>query len=251
VCLFAARQATHRIVAVAFITLLTVLPSAAWAVRNASVGDRLRISTVGDVTLFYYFAGYTISEERGEDWDSNWPARSAELLTKLQSRTAPGEDVFAPMRTISKEELAARPTVAAKVIAKSWVKLAVAHSVSDAAHLIGEHYQPSNLVSRLLLREQDTGEPRPGLTAMLLPAVWSLANLIILVLALTGAVMGLRKREWGFVLPLVFTIALFTIATMSQGMERFRTPFMFAMFLLAARVMGRQSPVVPANPTAS
>ncbi len=235
----AARRTSHRVAAVAVVAALTLLPSAAWAVRNAAVGNGLRVSTVGDVTLFYYFAGYTISEERGEDWVGRWPTRSAELLAKLRARVGPGDDVFAAMRAISREELQARPAVAARVLAKSWVKLAVAHSAGDAAHLVGEPYRPSNLVARLVLREEAGGGPGPGPAALVLPALWTLANVAVLGLAAAGAAVGLRRREWAFILPLGLTVALFTVATMSQGMERFRTPFMFALFLLAARVAGR------------
>ena len=50
---------------------------------------------MGDVTLLYYVAGYSISEEHSEDMVEKWPARSEELADKLETHVGPGEDVIA------------------------------------------------------------------------------------------------------------------------------------------------------------
>ena len=59
---------------------------------------------------------------------------------------------------------------------------------------------------------------------------------------MVGAVLAVRRRRWAFVVPLVLTVALFTAATASQGMERFRSPFMFALFLLSVAPWGLKRP---------
>ncbi len=64
---------------------------------------------MGDVNLLYYTAGYTLSEEKGEDWLASWPKRVDELSQRLEQRLAPGQDVFSAGRSLAVEELKARP----------------------------------------------------------------------------------------------------------------------------------------------
>lgn len=236
---FAARRADRRWIAVAVVAAAALLPSAAWAVRNAATGNGFRVSTVGHVTLFYYFAGYAISEERGVDWLTTWPERSVELLGRLRERVKPGDDIFSRMKELAVEELKARPGPAAKVLAKSWVKLYVAHSLGEVYQLFGAEYRPQNLFARLVLRENEPGGGEPvSAWAAVPPLLWVGLNAVVAGLAAIGAFLALRRRRFAFVLPLAATVLLFTAATMSQGLERMRTPFEFALFLLAVAPWG-------------
>jgi len=235
---YAWRRADRRVLAAAVVAAVTLLPSVGWAARNAAVGNGFRVTTVGDMTFFYHFAGYTLSEERGADWQKTWPERAEEQLAALRPRVKPGADVFAEMRALATEELKARPAVAAKVLAKSWVKLYATHSLGEMYRLLGLEYRPTNLMSRYVLGEAAPDEPAPPPADAVLPLAWVGLNLAIAGLALAGTVVGLRRRRFAFVLPLAATVVLFTVATMSQGMERFRSPFMFALFLLAVAPWG-------------
>lgn len=230
------RRGDRRWLAGAAIAAAACLPSAAWAARNAAVGNGFRVSSVGEVTFLYYFAGYTVSEERGDDWVAAWPRRSDELNGKLRPRVRAGDDVFGRMRVVAAEELAARPGVAATVLAKSWAKLYLTHSVGELYHLCGAEYRPTNLLARYVLREDVEGA-RPSAAAATLPVAWVGLNAVIAAAAGYGGVVALRRRP-AFAAPLLLTIGLFTAATMSQGMERFRTPFQFALLLLAVAPFG-------------
>lgn len=232
------RRADRSVLAALVVAAGTILPSAGWAARNAAVGNGFRVTTVGDMTFFYHFAGYTLSEERGVDWLQAWPERCEEQLAALRPRVKPGADVYNEMRAVAMEELKARPAVAAKVLLKSWVKLYIAHSVGELYHLLGVEYRPTNLMSRYVLGEATPSEPTPPLAEAILPLAWSGLNVLVAGLAAVGVVVGLRRRQFAFVLPLALTVLLFTAATMSQGMERFRAPFMFALFLLAVAPWG-------------
>src|SRR5262249_21645437 len=117
-----------RAAALLMLVLTALLPPLGWAARNQSVGEGLRVSTVGDVTLLYYVAGYGISEEQGKDWLQDWPLQSKALATKLKNRVEPGEDVISAARRLALEEIQARPTAVARVLLKSQLKLWVAHS---------------------------------------------------------------------------------------------------------------------------
>ena len=207
-------------------------PSAAWSARNWSRGEGFRVSTVGDLTLFYYSAAYAISEERGQDWSAAWPARVDELADRLGRRVAPGVDVYRASRAIAFEELARRPVVTAKVLAKSQVKLFVNHSVADACHVFGFDYKPSGLFSRLVLGESaEKGPGGPGLLA--LAATWTLLNVAIAAAGLLGLVLTLRRRDLKAFLACGLPVVLIAVVTSTSGLERFRLAMMLPLVLLA------------------
>jgi hypothetical protein len=53
----------------------------------------------------------------------------------------------------------------------------------------------------------------------------------------------IRHQQKSLLLALGCTIVLFTGSTLSQGMERFRTPYLFALALLAAAPWAKIAPV--------
>ena len=152
------RPAPRKWLAAGAVVLVAVVPSAAWAVRNSATGNGMRVSTVGELNLYYYGAAYVISEERGDDWLTSWPARVQELTDRLAAKLQPGEDVFALARKEALAEFRAHPSTTAKVAAKSQVKLGIDHSVGLAAGLYGVEYKPSGFFSDVLRGKVDTSK---------------------------------------------------------------------------------------------
>ncbi|HEY1187134.1 MAG TPA: hypothetical protein VGE74_05720 [Gemmata sp.] len=225
---------SRKRLAAALTVLVAVLPSAAWAVRNASAGNGLRVSTVGEMNLYYYGAAYVISESRGEDWFTSWPKRVQELTDRLESKLQPDQDVFGLARKEALAELKAHPSATAKVAAKSQVKLGVDHSAGLAAGLYGVEYQPSGFFSDLLRGKFDSSKLSVwGLIAL----PWTLLNALIVLLALVGLVRAVLRRKWALLFGCLLPIVLFSAATFPVGLERFRLPFMPFLFVLAACVI--------------
>jgi len=235
------RSSKRRVVATGLTLIVALLPPFGWAVRNAAVGNGFRVSTVGEITIYYYFLASVRAEERGEDPYATWQKQSDQLLKELQVKVKPGEDISVVMQREAVQELKSKPNVTAKVLLKSQVRLWAAHSVGDLYDIFGEKYQSTNLVARYVFGEKTEG-PSPRPVDALLPAAWSGLNVLLIVAMLVGTMRALRSREWRLVVPLAITIALFSAATMSQGMERFRTPFLFAVVLLAGRSLGSAKP---------
>jgi hypothetical protein len=225
------RTAPRKWTAAGALVLAAVVPSALWAARNASTGNGARVSTVGELNLYYYGAAYVISETRGEDWFTSWPARVAELTARLEGKVKPGQDVYALARKEAVAELTANPTVTAKVALKSQVKLGIDHSADLAAGLYGVKYEPSGFASDLLRGKFDSSK----LTLWGLIALpWSLFNALIVLLAVVGAIRAALRRRWALVLACAVPVVLFSAATFPVGLERFRLPFMPFLFVLAA-----------------
>jgi hypothetical protein len=231
-CALAWKHTAIRWRMVLTITCLTVMPSALWSIRNRTVGEGMRITSVADLDLLYCLAGYAISEERGEDWLETWPQRITELSQRLRQRLQPGEDVVTAARHLAIEECRVRPVAVLRVCAKSSFKLFVGHSLGSMVELLGMPYQPSGIVSRLLLREQapGAGGSWPILAAAL---AWATLNVIIFVSSLVGFVLALRCRNWCLVVVGGLITVLFTAATAAVGLERFRIPIMLPLLLLA------------------
>jgi hypothetical protein len=203
-----------------------------WAARNARVGEGFRLSTVSDVNFLFYFAAYSISEERGEDWHETWLTRVDELGAKLERRLRPGEDVFGAARTLAIEEVRARPAAAARVLGKSALKLMVDHSTGDAAAALGMKYEPSGLFSRFVLHESAPPYSRTEAGAAIVPAAWILLNLVISGIAVWRLVAAARRHNATILIGCGLTIVLFAVATLSNGIERFRMPIMLPLFVL-------------------
>jgi hypothetical protein len=225
------RRTRRKWFAAAVTVLIAAIPSAFWAARNAAAGNGARVSTVGDMNLYFYGAAYVISESRGEDWFTSWPTRVDELARELAERVKSGEDVFAHARNAALADLAARPGATARVAVKSQVKLGIDHSAELAAGLYGVQYQPSGFFSNLL-----SGEFAPSrISAWALVAIpWVALNALVLLLAAYGVVRCARRRLWPLLFGCLVPVVLFSIASFPVGLERFRIPFMPFLFVLAA-----------------
>jgi hypothetical protein len=225
------RTAPRKWLAAGVMVLVAVIPSIAWALRNASTGNGLRVSTVGELNLYYYGAAYVISEERGEDWLARWPVRLQELTDRLASKLQPGDDVFTLARKEALTEFRAHPSTTAKVAAKSQVKLGIDHSVGLVAGLYGVEYKPSGFFSEVLRGKFDSSKLSVwGLIAL----PWSALNGLIALLAAVGAIRGAVRRRWGLMFACLIPVVMFSIASFPVGLERFRLPFMPFLFILAA-----------------
>ena len=64
--------------------------------------------------------------------------------------------------------------------------------------------------------------------------VWMLLNILIALAAVGGANRAMHQRQWRILIFGALSILLFTLATGSVGLERFRMPMMLPMFILAA-----------------
>lgn len=230
-CALTWQQTPARYRSLAMTVLFALIPPAGWAVRNNAVGEGLRVSSVGDINLLYYSAAYAISEERAEDWLQSWPQRVDELTLRLEQQLRPGEDVVAAARRLAIAELRARPVIALRVHAKSMFKLFCDHSLGLASELVGIPYQPSGLFSRLVLRDR-TEAAGGSWGTLALSLAWMLLNVATLLMALWGLARAVRRRSWTVVVTGGATTVLFAIATGAVGLERFRMPIMFPLFLL-------------------
>lgn len=225
------RSASHRWLAAGLLVLVAVLPSAVWAGRNHAAGHGPRVSTVGELNLYFYGAAYVVSERRGDDWLASWPARVSELEERLAGKLEPGQDVFAAARKEALGEFRAHPGTTAKVLAKSEVKLCVDHSAGLAAALYGVEYRPSGFFSDLLRGRFDASKLSLwGLIAL----PWSALNGLLVLLAVIGVVRAARRRAWALVFACAAPVVLFSLATFPVGLERFRLPFVPFLFVLAA-----------------
>jgi len=239
------RSASRRWLAVGVAVLVAVVPSAAWAARNSAAGHGPRVSTVGELNLYFYGAAYVVSENRGDDWFASWPKRVAELRERLAGKLQPGQDVFAAARKEALAEFKAHPGTTAKVFAKSEVKLCVDHSAGLAAALYGVEYKPSGFFSDLLRGKLDTSKLSVwGLIAL----PWTALNALVTLLAAVGFVRAALRRRWSLVFACALPIVLFSLATFPVGLERFRLPFVPFLFVLAAAAVWPPARPLPNPP---
>jgi hypothetical protein len=218
------------------LVLAAGLPPVLWALRNQAVGEGFRLTSVGDLNLLYYTAAYSISEGRDEDWLQSWPNRVQELTDRLSGKLQPGEDVVTAARRLALDEIRSRPGTVARVQTKSWLKLFFDHSLSTLANTLGLSYQPSGLFSALLSGE-DSSPPRQqgnSLALRIAALTWMSLNVLITLAAFSGIVQAIRKHQWRMLIFGGITVLLFTLATGSVGLERFRMPMMLPLFILAA-----------------
>jgi hypothetical protein len=227
---------SSRAVAIIILAIAAFLPPTLWAFRNQAVNEGFRVTTVGDLNLLYYTAAYAISEERREDWLESWPTRVDGLTNRLSRRLKPGEDVVTAVRRLAWDQIRQRPKSVLKIQAKSWLKLFVDHSLPTAAETLGIAYRPSGLFSNLIMNS----EPRPQgpqgnsiATSILALGLMSI-NGLIAVAAVVGTNRALHRHDWRLFIFGVVSILLFTLATGSVGLERFRMPMMLPLLVLAA-----------------
>lgn len=239
------KTAPRKWLAAGVTVAVAVLPSAAWAARNASAGNGPRVSTVGELNLYYYGAAYVASETRGDDWLASWPVRVEELTERLAGKLQPGQDVFALARSEALAEFKANPGTTAKVAAKSEVKLCIDHSAGAAAGLYGVEYKPSGFFSDVLRGKLDASKLSAwGLIAL----PWTALNALVALLAAAGLVRAVLRRKWALVFACLIPVALFSLATFPVGLERFRLPFMPFLFVLAACAVWPPERSPPAAP---
>jgi hypothetical protein len=225
-----------KAISVVVLATAAFIPPTLWAFRNQAVNEGFRVTTVGDLNLLYYTAAYAISEERREDWLESWPTRVDGLTNRLSRRLKPGEDVVTAARRLAWDQIRQRPKSVLKIQAKSWLKLFVDHSLPAAAETLGIAYRPSGLFSNLIMNS----EPRPqgpqgnSLATSILALGWMGLNVLIAVAAIIGANRALHHRDWRILVFGLVSILLFTLATGSVGLERFRMPMMLPLFVLAA-----------------
>jgi len=243
-------QVHSKIVAVVFVSIAAFLPPTLWAFRNQAVYEGFRVTTVGDLNLLYYTAAYAISEERHEDWLESWPTRVDGLTNRLSRRLRPGEDVISAARRLAWDQIRQRPKSVIKVQAKSWLKLFVDHSMPTVAEALGIAYRPSGIFSNLIMNS----EPRPqasqgnSFVTSILALAWMGLNVLILIAAVIGANRALHQRDWRVLIFGVASIILFTLATGSVGLERFRLPMMLPLFVLAAVALAPRVIQTPRQP---
>jgi len=223
-------SASRRWRAAILTVIVAAMPSTLWMVRNHQTGNGARVSTVGNINLYFYGAAYVISESRDEDWLASWPKRVEELASRLASRLKRGEDVFSLARKEALAEFRTQPMTTARVALKSIVKLAVDHSLHHAVGLFGMDYQPSGFFSELLRGKLDTS--KLSLQA-LLAVPWSALNVILLLLAVVGMIRVAVSRNNRLVLACLLPVLLFSAATFPVGVERFRLPMMPFLFILS------------------
>ena len=223
------RTAPRKWLAAAVAVCVAALPSVVWVVRNAAVGNGPRVSTVGELNLYYYGAAYVESENKGQDWLTSWPDRVRELTQRLEGKLQPGEDVFALARKEAVAEFRANPGATAKVALKSEIKLGIDHSAGLAAGLYGAEYEPSGFFSGVLAGKIDTSKITLwGIIAL----PWTALNGVLALLAVVGLARAALRRRWALVFGCLIPVVLFSIATFPVGLERFRLPFMPFLFVL-------------------
>ena len=231
------RRSGRRILAAACLIGASVIPSVAWAVRNRAEGEGLRITSNSELTLLYYAASYSISEERGEDWSTTWPTRVEELADRLGRRVLRGEDVYSAARKLAIEEMRARPSAVCRVLMMSEVKLMLDHSLGDVYRLIGQPYRPSDLKSRILAGRRLSGGDL-DIKAAVFAVAWMVLNAAIAAAALLGVIIAMRRRNWPLLVAGGLTCLLVVAVTATNGLERFRLPMAFPLFILAGYAIG-------------
>jgi hypothetical protein len=236
------KQGTLRVTGVAAMVGVSMLPVVGWAGRNLAAGEGFRVSWVSDMNLLFYHAAYAIAEERGEDWHLTWETHIGELEKRLAARLRPGEDVMAAARSLGVEELTRRPSAAARVVLKSWLKLAVDHSFAAAASMFGGSYTPTGIFSRFVLHDPGPSLGRPNLPVVVLILSWIGLNAAIALASAVALARAFWRKEWALLIVGGVTIALFTVATGAVGLERMRMPIMLPLLLLTGSLVpGRPS----------
>lgn len=230
---FASARISRRAATVVFAVAM-VFP-VAWAARNYSTGNGFRVSVVTDQNLLVPMTAYVLAEARGEDWSARWQAYARELGAELESRVAPGEDVYRAARALALSHFAGQPGAVARVQGKSWLKLAVDHSLTDASRLVGAPLPPSGLFSARILREPAQVSPSTWVR-LALAGPWMLLNAALALLAAAGLVLAVLRRDV-LLLPACLMILLFAVSVGGLGLERFRLPMLPGMLLLAGSVL--------------
>src|SRR5262249_54560195 len=110
------------------------------------------------------------------------------------------------------------------------------HSLPTGAEALGIPYQPSGLFSNLIMNSEARAQGPQGdsIVAPILALGWMGLNICIVVAAVIGANRAFHHRDWRVLVFGVGSVLLFTLATGSVGLGRFRLPMMLPLFVLAA-----------------
>ena len=243
------RQARARIAWILVAAALVAAPSLLWATRNLRVGEGFRVSTVGDFNLLFYTVPYSMAEAHGSDWNEEWRSNVDKIMITLDSELREGQDTFAAVRHLALQEIISRPRATTRVQIKAFVKLLVDHSLPDLYQEWGRTYEPSGLFSRLVLREQGgSQQARIDRTGAAAVVAWMMLNGLIVLSAGTGLALAVWRRRWTFVATWGLPVILFSIATGSVGLERFRMPVVLPLLMLCGYALdaavGRAQDVV-------
>lgn len=214
----------------------SLLPTIGWAARNAHAGLGYRISSVPYINNYFYTAAYMDITRAGKDTRDDWPATVGNLFETLKTRIRPGEDVFAAMNRLTLDKIATEPTVYAKVILNSVVKLMTDHSASDLYKTLGWAYQPTGLRDRLLSGNWSLHDGTDW-PALLIATSWMGWNAVLTLLMLAGLARLTVQRQWPTLLLLGGGWVYFALATQATGLERFRVPILGLQAVCAAAAL--------------
>lgn len=243
VVLMALQRTDRRWLNAVLAGIITVTPTVLWSARNQAKGEGFRLCTVGDLTLYYYFAHYVRCEQSGKDWRATWPSDFVVRTRELEQRVKPGEDVYAVASQMAREQIKSDPKTTAKILAKSQFKLWFAHSLGDAHRAFGLPYQPSGLMAAFVLGEGNESGFRPE---TLMALAWTSLNGLMFIAMLWAIVVSIRRRNWGMLFCCVSLLGLSAAGTMCVGQERFRIPMMVPMLIL---IGGSMRPKAASTPT--
>jgi hypothetical protein len=230
-CLWALAAAWPRRLIGLAAAVCVVIP-AFWVVRNYSVGEGLRLSTSSEATLVFYAAPCVRADAAGRECDSSREQDLIETDRRLRSVLQPGDDPMSIARSQAIGDVIAHPFAAFRVQLRSWVKLALAHSMGTLSAVLGMRYQPSNLFSVLVLRE-DNARSTASSGSLWFALAWALFNLFVFVAATCGILSGVWRQRWLPVAGMVLAALLLTATVGSLGQERMRVPILLPLFLLA------------------
>ncbi len=223
------------VLAALVITACSLLPAAAWAARNNSVGLGFRVSSVPYINNYFYTTAYMDIVSDGKDKRADWPNSVAHLFDELRANIGPEEDVFAAMNRLTTTKVWSNPSLYAQVITQSAIKFMTDHSASDLYKTLDKPYQPTGLRDRLLRGDWSLG-PNTNSTALLVAGAWITLNIALAGLMVAGLIRLAVLRQWAPLLLLGGVILYFMLATQATGLERFRLPVLGLQALCVAAI---------------
>ncbi len=220
----------------ACLTVSSLLPAAAWMVRNHRVGIGYQISTVPAVNAMFYTVAYMRIAETGGDYATDWPATVDTLFAELRDDLSVDETTLNAMTRMSVAEIAGKPKLYGKVMARSAVKFFTDHSAGPLMTRLGRPYHATGMRERLL-RGDFSLDGVADHAGFAVAAGWTLWNLALVGFMILGAGALAWRRHWSALLLLAGIMMYFVLTTQANGLERFRIPVLGVQALLAAAVI--------------
>ena len=217
------------------LVIASLLPAACWMARNAKVGFGWQISSVLPINTLFYTVAYMQINEDGGDYAADWPATVNDLFVELRGQAGADESVFTAMNSLSASKIRSKPTLYAKVMARSAVKFMTDHSAGVLMTRLGRPYQPTGLRDRLLKGDWSFRDV-PDRLGLVVAGAWTLWNLLLAGGMALGALMLVWRRRWSALLLLGGIIVYFVLTTQANGLERFRLPALGIQALLVASI---------------